>query len=387
MLAAASNVKSINDARQANEPEEKEVQDDDEPQLLGQATTAMADVLDMNVSSSDQLTLDQKLNQDQRRVFDHMKTHLWHQRCHEKDECSCDLKPLRMFVSGVGGTGKSFLIEAIKALVTSIWDSDDLLCAIAAPTGLAAFNVGGVTIHRLFQLPVEHSARAAGYSEGGFHDCSQSLGFAEAVMKATLTNVKVFILDEVSMVSGLNLVHTRLEELFGGSEWFGYRNMLFVGDLLQLPPVNGGPVFDKVSTKSLLFQLGCAASINIWKTCVTYDELTINERQKNDPQFSSMLDSVRRGCPTEETVRILKERDIQVSISDQFTELQQSGKTPVCLFPKRKACELFNAEMLKTIMSQVHELDCIDEIDETAGTRKITKKVIRHLDKMNADCI
>ena len=63
-----------------------------------------------------------------------------------------------------------------------------------------------------------------------------------------------------------------------------------------------------------------------------------------------MLDSVRRGCPTEETVRILKERVIQVSISDQFTELQQSGNTPVCLFPKRKACELFNAEMLKTIM-------------------------------------
>ena len=317
------------------------------------------------------------LNQDQRRVFDHIKTHLWHQRCHEKDECSCDLKPLRMFVSGVGGTGKSFLIEAIKALVTSIWDSDDLLCAIAAPTGLAAFNVGGVTIHRLFQLPVEHSARAAGY----WALPKQS----QKVMKATLSNVKVFILDEVSMVSSFNLayIHMRLEELFGGSEWFGSRNMLFVGDLLQLPPVNGGPVFDKVSTKSLLFQLGCAASINIWKTCVTYDELTINERQKNDPQFSSMLDSVRRGCPTEETVRILKVRVIQVSISDQFTELQQSGKTPVCLFPKRKACELFNAEMLKTIMSHVHELDCIDEIDETAGTRKITKKVIN---KMNADC-
>ena len=92
------------------------------------------------------------------------------------------------------------------------------------------------------------------------------------------------------MVSSLNLayIHMRLEELFGGSEWFGSRNMLFVGDLLQLPPVNGGPVFDKVSTKSLLLQLGCAASINIWKDC----ELTINKHQKNDPQFSSMLDSL-----------------------------------------------------------------------------------------------
>ena len=90
-----------------------------------------------------------------------------------------------------------------------------------------------------------------------------------------------------------------------GVSGLGLRNMLFVGDLLQLPPVSGGPVFDK---ESLLFQLGCAASINIWKNCVTYGELTINERQKNDPQFSSMLDCVRRGCPTEETVRILKAR-------------------------------------------------------------------------------
>ena len=261
MLAAASNVKSINDARQANEPEEKEIADDNEPQLIGAAKTAMNDVLDMNVSSSDQLTLEERvkmLNQDQRRVFDNVKTHLLHHKSHEDNECSCcKLEPLRMFVSGVGGTGKSFLIEAIRALVTRIWGSEDLLCAIAAPTGLAAFNVGGVTMHRLFELPVEHSARAAGY----WALPKQS----QKVMKATLGNVRLFIIDEVSMVSSLNLayIHMRLEELFGGSEWFGSRNVLFVGDLLQLPPVSGSPVFEKVSTKSLLSQLGCAASINI----------------------------------------------------------------------------------------------------------------------------
>ena len=95
--------------------------------------------------------------------------------------------------------------------------------------------------------------------------------------------------------------------MFGSSEWFGSRNMLFVGDLLQLPPVHGNPVFEKVATKSILSQLGCAAAINIWRDCVTYDELTINERQKNDPQFSSMLDCVRRGCPTKETVSVLQQ--------------------------------------------------------------------------------
>ena len=96
-----------------------------------------------------------------------------------------------------------FLIEA---LVASIWPSDD------ARNGLAAFNVGGITIHRLFQLPVEHEGKAA---------CYWSLPKAsQKVMKTTLRNVKMIIIDKLSMVSSLNLayMHLRLEELFGGTE-------------------------------------------------------------------------------------------------------------------------------------------------------------------------
>ena len=62
-------------------------------------------------------------------------------------------KPLHMFVSGVGGTGKSFLIECIRSLVKDMWKDDagdDTTCAVAALTGLAVYNVGGVTVHRLF---------------------------------------------------------------------------------------------------------------------------------------------------------------------------------------------------------------------------------------------
>ena len=49
------------------------------------------------------------------------------------------------------------------------------------------------------------------------------------------------------MVSNLNLAyfHMRLEDIFGTDEWFGSENILFVGDLLQLPPVNCRPVFNK----------------------------------------------------------------------------------------------------------------------------------------------
>ena len=56
------------------------------------------------------------------------------------------------------------------------------------------------------------------------------------------------------MVSSLNLayMHLRLEELFGGNEWFGAGNMLFVGDILQLQPVNGTPIFEKLPKISVL---------------------------------------------------------------------------------------------------------------------------------------
>ena len=51
------------------------------------------------------------------------------------------------------------------------------------------------------------------------------------------------------MFSNLNLayIHLRLEELFGRTDWFGAINVMFVGDLLQLPPVNGDPVFFKLN--------------------------------------------------------------------------------------------------------------------------------------------
>ena len=87
---------------------------------------------------------------------------------------------------------------------------------------------------------------------------------------------------EVSMLSSLNLayIHLRLEELFGGDQWFGGANVIFVGDILQLPPVNGSHVFQNVCNKVIAARLGCLASVNIWRETVSYDELTINERQK-----------------------------------------------------------------------------------------------------------
>ena len=177
------------------------------------------------------------------------------------------------------------------------------------------------------------------------------------------------------MVSSLNLayIHLRLEELFDGDEWFGSTNMLFIGDILQLQPANGSAVFENITKKTLLLKLGCAASINIWRDSVTYDELTINERQNSDAEFADILDCVKRGCPTDKTNATLQQRVIQGSITDKFEELCHVGQTPLCLFPTRNLCKEFNKEMLEKLGSKLHELVCVDKVDQTSSTRKWSK--------------
>ena len=88
------------------------------------------------------------------------------------------------------------------------------------------------------------------------------------MLRANLRSLKLVIIDEISMLSNLNLayVHLRLEEIFGeSSTWFGATNILFVGDILQLPPVNGEPVINKLENKAIANRLGCITCVNIWK--------------------------------------------------------------------------------------------------------------------------
>ena len=114
-------------------------------------------------------------------------------------------------------------------------------CAVAAPTGIAAFNVGGVNIY-LFQLLIEHEGQTTGY--WSLPKASQK------ITRTTFQQVKLFTFDEVSMISNLNLayLHLCLEEVFGIDKWCGSMNIFFVGDLLPLPPP-GVPVFEGLTNK------------------------------------------------------------------------------------------------------------------------------------------
>ena len=191
-------------------------------------------------------------------------------------------------------------------------------------------------------------------------------------MLASLSQLRLLIIDEVSMVSNLNLayIHLRLDEIFAKDEWFRGVNVLFVGDILQLPPVNGGAVFERVNNRSVVNKLGCMTSINIWQEYISYDEMTISERQKKDQLFSSMLYEVRRGCASDQTIQNLQSRVITTPVVDKFEGLLSSDQSPLCVFPTRQSCEKFNAQMLSRLAAETKSIPCIDEVDETLSTHK-----------------
>jgi len=110
-----------------------------------EADEAMQDFRDLGKKIDEKIDVSEmiaKLNMNQRRVFDRVI-----------DTVSSDNSILRLYVNGEGGTGKSFLIKTIKCSIKQNLNKDT---AIRAPTGIAAFNINGLTVHRLLQLPVEH---------------------------------------------------------------------------------------------------------------------------------------------------------------------------------------------------------------------------------------
>ncbi len=136
----------------------EEEEDDVNLLLQGMAKSHLDRHLELDLDV-DPITLDRRLsmlNDYQSRVYKKITGHLLHELDHEKGACKCtDINPLQMFVSGVGGTGKSFLIQALRAFVKATWPDLPNSSAVAAPTGLAACNVNGVTTYQLFQLPIE----------------------------------------------------------------------------------------------------------------------------------------------------------------------------------------------------------------------------------------
>ena len=132
-----------------------------------------------------------------------------------------------MIVSGTAGTGKSYLIHCFKLLL-----QDQL--RVVAPTGVAAFNVSGRTLHTLLSLP----------TKGDFTDLE---GDHLHQVQQSLSGVKYLIIDEMSNVGRkmFGQVDRRLRQVFPchAQEVLGGCSCLLFGDFGQLPPVMDLPLY------------------------------------------------------------------------------------------------------------------------------------------------
>ena len=293
-------------------------------------------------------------------------------------------KPIFMFVSGYGGTGKSYLIKGLTSYVKQVFKSH---VALMAPTGIAASNINGLTVHRLLQLPIQHGS-VPPYFPLADHSLHQ--------LKTVYDDVILFILDEISMVNNLNFVyiHKRLCEL--SSEpvtLMGGRNLLVLGDLLQLSPVSHGPVFADLSSLEKE-KLNAFITVNIWHA-ISYDELTENVRQIGDPRYAKLLKDVRLGSIDPEDEEWLldncifrysskNQEDQRKEIATFVHDNKIEGRDYTILVPTNAIANQLNEAVLNTLDGPkflLEATDCIAFRHSTKAIDKMTKARIKKIEE------
>jgi len=185
-----------------------------------------------------------------------------------------------LFVTGRAGTGKSTLLNHLS-------NNTSKQIVICAPTGVAALNVGGQTIHSLFRLPIGVIAD---------HELEQS-----DQLRKLLNSIETLVIDEVSMVNSdlldaidrsLRQARQRKNEPFGGVQ------VVLFGDPYQLAPVPGDPderAYFEDRYRSMWF-----FDALVWdETDLTIYELTSIHRQ-HEGEFKYMLNAVRHNGVTAE---------------------------------------------------------------------------------------
>ncbi|XP_063978978.1 ATP-dependent DNA helicase PIF1-like [Diachasmimorpha longicaudata] len=191
--------------------------------------------------------------------------------------------------------------------------------AVTAPTGIAAFHINGLTIHRYFQLPIEH---------GDTPKYKQLSDNVLKLMREEMRDVELIIIDEISMVSNITFmyINQRLMEIFSTFDetdgWFGKKHILVFGDLLQLPPVLQDPTYIQLSSKEIEKRLGSMISVNLWLDLFSYDELTINMRQKKDRVYGELLSRLRVGDISGEDSKLLQSRKHNIQSSNLAERLR-----------------------------------------------------------------
>ncbi|CAD6932482.1 unnamed protein product [Tilletia controversa] len=155
-------------------------------------------------------------------------------------------QPLRLLMHGEAGTGKTVVVRLLRELLERYGRGKDI--KFMAPTGKAASSIGGTTQHCGFGLEVhQRSLTTQELNQSQVPNVARRMRY----LQETFEHIRWVFFDEVSMTScemlcdidqALRIGTQNLNEPFGGV------NVIFAGDLCQLPPVASFPLYTTVST-------------------------------------------------------------------------------------------------------------------------------------------
>ena len=303
------------------------------------------------------------LSPDQFAVYESFVKNVEHYYQHKTKSCSCGkFEPLRLFVSGFGGSGKSHLIRILMAyqFIRSEVEKEPCHFLLGAPTGIASHNIGGMTLHSMWNLPVNH-----GNSKRNSNEEYQKLRSGQInKMRANYKHACGLIVDEVSMISNrmLMAINLRMNEVVGSKnhEPFGGIPTVMFGDLFQLEPVNGCQPFIPLSSSVAQKMFGgfpCAP--NLWRV-FQFRQLNTNHRQQGEEnqKWRATLDHARYGMLSASDIKYLNQRMIDTSgcklqndyldrYVEKFLECEEEGLGPVCLLPANKMVKEFNHAVME----------------------------------------
>ncbi|MGP5722539.1 AAA family ATPase [Corynebacterium casei] len=232
-----------------------------------------------------------------------------------------------VLLTGKAGTGKSTLL---RTFLDSVEEKNVL---VTAPTGVAALNVGGFTIHKAF-----------GFRPGMYPDDLKSGGkyHASSATAKLLQSVDILVVDEISMVRAdlFDMMNLALQRLRKDTRPFGGVQLVLVGDLLQLPPV-------VTDDESRLFTEHWDSPY--FFSAHFYDEVALSNInlttvwRQQDEEFIEILNQVREGSVSDAALDRLNEQ-----VDKDF----QAPDDWVTVSSRRKGVDKINRERLEALESE-----------------------------------
>ena len=253
---------------------------------------------------------------------------------------------MHLFITGGAGVGKSVLLTAIyqslHRMLCSVEGDNPEHCKIliCAPTGTAAHNVHGNTLHHAFNVLPNRNFTYQNMTPE-----------KRNTYQVKYRDLSVVMIDEISMVGNnlFNYVNLRLQEIKGNKKPFGGVHMIVIGDLFQLKPVFDHWIFDDLTS-----EYGSLAT-NLWKTHFSFVELTEIMRQKGDQQFANILNRLREGNHNEEDIKVLENRLINNEQMEQVMDVTH-------LYATNQHVNNYNTAVYNRSLNEKFEVKAIDVV-------------------------